>query len=77
MSCSNNLHNIGLACINVHDTVKHLPISIGQWGEDWSKTKVWIGPTNGKMDVSQWWSWIQRKRLDRRHPFANGGNGTQ
>jgi prepilin-type N-terminal cleavage/methylation domain-containing protein len=51
MSCSNNLHNIGLACVNVHDTVRHLPISIGQWHEDWSRTKVWIGPPNGKMDV--------------------------
>src|SRR5215218_1425805 len=52
MSCSNNLHNIGLACINVHDTVKHLPVSIGQWHEDWSRTKAWIGPDKGKMDVS-------------------------
>ena len=51
MSCSNNMHNIGLACVNVHDTVKHLPFSIGQWAEDQSRTKVWIGPTNGKMDV--------------------------
>jgi prepilin-type N-terminal cleavage/methylation domain-containing protein len=52
MSCSNNLHNIGLACINVHDTVKHLPMSIGQWHEDYSRNHVWIGPTNGKMDPS-------------------------
>jgi prepilin-type N-terminal cleavage/methylation domain-containing protein/prepilin-type processing-associated H-X9-DG protein len=50
MSCSNNLHNVGLACMNVHDATKHLPISISQWGEDWTRQKKWIGPTNGKMD---------------------------
>jgi prepilin-type N-terminal cleavage/methylation domain-containing protein/prepilin-type processing-associated H-X9-DG protein len=49
MSCSNNVHNIALACINFHDTTKHLPVSISQWAEDWSRSKVWIGPPNGKM----------------------------
>ena len=49
MSCSNNLHNIGLACLNVHDAQKHLPISISQWAEDWSRDKKWIGPDKGKM----------------------------
>jgi prepilin-type N-terminal cleavage/methylation domain-containing protein/prepilin-type processing-associated H-X9-DG protein len=52
ISCSNNLHNIGLACINVHDTVKHLPFSISQWAEDRNRNGTWIGPTNGKMDPS-------------------------
>ena len=33
-SCQNNIKNIGLACINFHDTRKHLPISIHQWPED-------------------------------------------
>lgn len=31
MSCSNNLHNLGLACMTVHDSTKHLPFSISQW----------------------------------------------
>jgi prepilin-type N-terminal cleavage/methylation domain-containing protein/prepilin-type processing-associated H-X9-DG protein len=50
MSCSNNLHNIGLACINVHDTKKHLPYSISQWQEDIDRNGVWLSPPNqGKM----------------------------
>lgn len=49
MSCSNNLHNIGLACLNVHDSQKHLPISISQWAEDYDAQKKWIGPDKGKM----------------------------
>ena len=53
ISCSNNLHNIGLACINAHDTTKHLPFSIGQWAEDYDRNRVWIGPPNGgKMDAA-------------------------
>jgi prepilin-type N-terminal cleavage/methylation domain-containing protein/prepilin-type processing-associated H-X9-DG protein len=35
MSCSNNLHNIGLACINYYDTNKKFPTSVGQWDESW------------------------------------------
>ena len=31
MSCSNNLHNIGLACLNFEQSGKHLPISVSQW----------------------------------------------
>jgi prepilin-type N-terminal cleavage/methylation domain-containing protein/prepilin-type processing-associated H-X9-DG protein len=49
ISCSNNLHNVGLACLNVHDSKKHLPISISQWAEDWTRDKKWIGPNKGKM----------------------------
>src|SRR3954470_8492122 len=46
MSCSNNLHNIGLACINFCDTSKHLPVSIGQWAEDFNRDKSqWLGPS--------------------------------
>ncbi len=33
-SCSNNLKNIGLACINYHDTNGRIPYSIGVWLED-------------------------------------------
>jgi prepilin-type processing-associated H-X9-DG protein len=50
ISCSNNLHNVGLACINFHDASKHLPVSISQWAEDKDRNGTWIGPTNGKMD---------------------------
>ena len=50
MSCSNNIKNIGLACINFSDTSKHLPVSIGQWAEDSNRAKTkWLGPDGGKM----------------------------
>ncbi len=52
MSCSNNIHNIGLACLNFQDTSKHLPMSISQWAEDYNRNHVWIGPPKGKMDPS-------------------------
>jgi prepilin-type N-terminal cleavage/methylation domain-containing protein len=48
-SCSNNLKNIGLACINFHDTAGHLPYSIGIWPEDRDRSGMWIGPDGGKM----------------------------
>src|SRR5438874_632099 len=44
MSCSNNIKNIGLACINYHDVKKYLPISIGQWAEEKDRNGNWIGP---------------------------------
>src|SRR3954454_4814272 len=52
MSCSNNVHNIGLACLNFHDSSKHLPMNIGQWSEDKTRSFAWIGPTGGKMAVA-------------------------
>src|SRR5262245_20446327 len=33
MSCSNNLKNLGLACINFHDVKKVFPQSVTRW--DW------------------------------------------
>lgn len=33
IQCSNNLKNIGLACLNVHDTQNRLPISYHIWQE--------------------------------------------
>ena len=52
IKCSNNLHNIGLACVNYHDSSKHLPFSISQWAEDYDRNHVWIGPNMGKMHPS-------------------------
>jgi prepilin-type N-terminal cleavage/methylation domain-containing protein/prepilin-type processing-associated H-X9-DG protein len=49
MSCSNNLHNIGLACLNIHDTKKHFPYSISQWAEDRDRTGKWLSADKGKM----------------------------
>jgi prepilin-type N-terminal cleavage/methylation domain-containing protein len=34
-SCSNNIHNIGLACVNFYDAKKQFPASVGQWDESW------------------------------------------
>src|SRR6201994_3758179 len=46
-SCENNIHNIGLACINFADTAKHLPADISMWAEDFDRNHNWIGPTTG------------------------------
>jgi prepilin-type N-terminal cleavage/methylation domain-containing protein/prepilin-type processing-associated H-X9-DG protein len=57
MSCSNNLHNIGLACLNYNEASKHLPYSISYKPEDRLRVNCtsaasWIGPSGGKMAVS-------------------------
>jgi type II secretory pathway pseudopilin PulG len=55
-ACTNNLKQIGVACMNHHDARKHLPFSISQWAEDFlfvdkngKKEKTWSGPNKGKM----------------------------
>jgi len=55
IGCSNNLHNIGLACLNFADVSKTLPTSIGQWDESWEWkwdgsgwTQVEVGPEGGR-----------------------------
>src|SRR5437870_2671353 len=59
MSCSNNIKNIGLACINFYEVKKTFPTSVGQWDESWEWKQQganWVqsdlplppGPLNGK-----------------------------
>jgi len=47
MSCSNNLKNLGLACLNYETTTKKFPISIHQWAEESDCDGKWLGPPNG------------------------------
>jgi len=55
MSCSNNLHNIGLAVLNSTDAQKHIPYSHDMWAEEFdavppgSTNLVWVGPPNGTL----------------------------
>jgi prepilin-type N-terminal cleavage/methylation domain-containing protein/prepilin-type processing-associated H-X9-DG protein len=42
--CSNNLKNIGLACINFHDTNGRIPYSIGVWVEDRDRNRNDLRP---------------------------------
>ncbi len=54
MGCSNNLHNIGLACVNFEQTNKHLPVSISQWSweeQDIHGTK--LAPPGGSRDSTK------------------------
>ncbi|MEM9351722.1 MAG: DUF1559 domain-containing protein [Planctomycetota bacterium] len=32
IQCANNLKNLGLACLNFHDSAKHFPVSVPQFG---------------------------------------------
>jgi prepilin-type N-terminal cleavage/methylation domain-containing protein/prepilin-type processing-associated H-X9-DG protein len=54
MSCSNNLHNIGLAVLNFADGQKHMPYSADMWAEEFDGPahSTWIGPGSGKLDPS-------------------------
>ena len=48
MSCSNNIKQIGLAIITYESSAKKLPISIGQWAEEFDRESgQWIGPNGG------------------------------
>jgi prepilin-type N-terminal cleavage/methylation domain-containing protein/prepilin-type processing-associated H-X9-DG protein len=46
-SCTNNMKNVGLACINYHDARKHLPISIYQWNEERTNQPSKMDPPGG------------------------------
>jgi prepilin-type N-terminal cleavage/methylation domain-containing protein/prepilin-type processing-associated H-X9-DG protein len=50
MSCSNDLHNIGLAVLNFSDAQKHVPYSFDMWPEESDAAGNWIGPPNGSLD---------------------------
>ena len=54
MSCSNNLHNIGLACLNSEQSSKHLPITVSQWG--WEERDIHgtkLAPDGGSRDSTK------------------------
>lgn len=55
-SCSNNLKNIGIACLVFHDASKHFPTS-NSYRRDEERKRVncatrWIGPPDGKLDLN-------------------------
>jgi prepilin-type N-terminal cleavage/methylation domain-containing protein/prepilin-type processing-associated H-X9-DG protein len=52
MSCSNYLHNIGIACLTFEESNRHLPVSISYKPEDRKRVNCqsgqsWIGMANG------------------------------
>ncbi|HEX4412905.1 MAG TPA: DUF1559 domain-containing protein [Lacipirellulaceae bacterium] len=52
-SCQNNIHNLGLACINYESTTKHLPGDICMWdGEDKNRDGTTFGPQGGWQALS-------------------------
>ena len=55
-SCSNNLHQLGVAILNAEGTLKSLPTSIYRYAEDHScyipPPNDWVGPPRGKNDPS-------------------------
>src|SRR5690606_25252871 len=50
MSCSNNLKNLGLACLNFHDLKKVFPQSVPQW--DWEDRTVDCAATTTPTDLN-------------------------
>ncbi|MGD9634830.1 MAG: DUF1559 domain-containing protein [Pirellulales bacterium] len=54
IQCSNNLHNIGLACLTFEQANKHLPISVSQWNwEEQDITGKKLSPTGGSRNQDQ------------------------
>ena len=51
MSCSNSLHNIGIAILNFENASKRIPYSINQWAQEYEDPAQsnWIGPDGGSM----------------------------
>jgi prepilin-type N-terminal cleavage/methylation domain-containing protein/prepilin-type processing-associated H-X9-DG protein len=50
--CSNNLKNLGIACLNYHEARKHLPTAVYQWNEERERNCTWIDQT-GSLDPSK------------------------
>lgn len=52
MSCGNNLKQLGLACLNYESAQSKLPVSIHQWGEDFSITGEWLASGDSRYSTS-------------------------
>ncbi|TWT48594.1 DUF1559 domain-containing protein [Botrimarina hoheduenensis] len=48
--CVNNMKNVGLACINYHDTYGNFPISVYRANEERDIANNYIGPPGGSLD---------------------------